>query len=134
MPLIATILLGLILITLIIMMLVFLGAFTNLLKHVESIDETLSGMQESIRKLEDRSVDIIDHVTNISNLSIDMKYHQKQLRELEMTTAIEELKSIESSMSDLKLFNETLLSLKKSMETSIAHSTFAKSNEVDGIA
>ncbi|MBN1625610.1 MAG: hypothetical protein JW944_03725 [Deltaproteobacteria bacterium] len=96
------ILLGLILATLICMMLVFLGAIVNIQKNSESIETRLSGIQETINRLADRNLEITDNITNISNLSIDMKYHQKKLREQEMTAVIEKLNSIESNMNDLK--------------------------------
>jgi hypothetical protein len=127
--LITIILLGLILATLICMMLVFLGAVVNIQRHTESIDGHLSGILETINKLSDRTVDIIDSVTNISNLSIDMKYHQKKLREQEMATAIEKLTDIDLKASDLKILNETLLSLKESLDKINAHQAFAKHYE-----
>jgi len=61
------------------------------------------------------TVDIIDSVTNISNLSVDMKYHQRKLREQEMTAVIEKLNSIESSFADMK----TLLSDKGSTDSAL---------------
>lgn|GEM_PF-3659324 len=106
MELITVILLGLILATLICIMLVFLGAIANIQKHSESIDVRLSELQETVNRLSDRTGDITDNVTNISNLSVDMKYHQKKLREQEMTAVIDKLNGIESNLADLK----TLLS------------------------
>ena len=102
MELITIILLGLILAALICMMLVFLGAIINIQKQSEIINAHLSNIKETLNKLSDRSVDAIDNLTNISNLSIDMKYHQKKLREQEMTAVIEKLDRIESSLVDLK--------------------------------
>ena len=102
MELTTIILLGLILATLICMMLVLLGVMVNIQKNSESIDARLPGIQETINKLADRSVEITDNTTNISNLSVDMKYHQKKLREQEMTVVIERLNAIESNLNDLK--------------------------------
>jgi hypothetical protein len=127
--LITIILLGLILATLICMMLVFLGAIVNIQKHSESINGHLSGILETINKLSDRTADIIDSVTNIYNISIDMKYHQKKLREQEMTTAIEKLTDIDLKASDLKNLNETLLTLKESLDKINAHPAVAKHYE-----
>ena len=112
MALITIILLGLILATLICMMLVLLGALVNIQKNTESINETLSGIQKNIDDLLKWIIDLADHVTNISNLSIDMKYHQRKLREQEMTGVLERLKSVESSLTELK----TLLSAKGSTD------------------
>lgn len=97
------ILLGLILATLICMMLVLLGVLVNIQKNSESMDARLSDIQENINKLANRMVEIIDTTTYISNLSIDMKYHQKMLREQEMSSVIEKLKGIKSYLNDLKI-------------------------------
>ena len=103
MELIIVILLGLILATLIFIMLVFLGALDNIRKNTESIEGNLSEIRDALNKTADRMVDIVDSTANISNISIDMKYHQKMLREQEMKTVIEKMQGIESGLADLKI-------------------------------
>lgn len=95
------ILLGLILATLICMMLVLLGALVNIQKNTESINNVLPVIQKNMDSLSKWMIDLADHVANISNLSVDMKYHQKKLREQEMAEAIEKLKSIESYLKGI---------------------------------
>jgi len=114
MALITVILLGLILITLICILLVCVGSLDNLQRHSE----------ETLQLLKERTINIIDGVGHLHNISTDMKYHQRKLREDEMVTAIETLKRIESGLSDMKVLNDTLLSIKKSLDIIIDHPAF----------
>ena len=120
MALITIILLGLILITLICIMLICAGSLHNLQKQSESIHGILNDTLQYTRLLEEN---IKDKVGHIYNMSTDMKFHQKKLREHEMAITIETLKSIESNLSDLKVLNDNLLSLKRSLDLITAHPT-----------
>ena len=129
MAVIAIILLGLILITLICIMLICAGSLHNLQKQSESIHGILNDTLQYTRLLEEN---IKDKVGHIYNMSTDMKFHQKKLREHEMAITIETLKGIESSLADLKVLNDNLLSLKRSLDFVVAHPTItAKSEDTD---
>ena len=126
MALITIILLGLILITLICILLICAGSLDNLQKQSESIRGILDDIRQYTRLLEEY---IKDKVGHIYHMSTDMKFHQKKLREHEMTIAIETLKSIKSNLSDLKLLHDNLLSIKESLEIIIAHPIFTANYE-----
>jgi len=98
---------------------------------VGSLDNLQKQSEESINLLKEKTNNLTDYVVDIYNISRDMKYHQQQLREREMMIAIETLKSIESSMSDLKLLHDTLLSFKQSLEIIITHPAFTTNYKDD---
>jgi hypothetical protein len=129
MALITIILLGLILMTLICIMLICAGSLHNLQKQSESIHGILNDTLQYTRLLEEN---IKDKVGHIYNMSTDMKFHQKKLREHEMAITIETLKGIESNLSDLKLIHDTLISLKRSLDLVAEYPTItAKSEDTD---
>lgn len=120
------ILLGLIMIILVCILLVCVGSLDNLQKQTESIRAILDDTRQYTKLLEEN---IKDKVGHIYNMSTDMKYHQRKLREHEMAVAIETLKSIEAGLSDLKLLHDDVLSLKESLEKSVDHSAFSINNK-----
>jgi predicted Holliday junction resolvase-like endonuclease len=120
------ILLGLILITLVCILLICVGSLDNLQKQTGSIRAILDDTRQYTKLLEEN---IKDKVGHIYNMSTDMKYHQRKLREQEMAIAIETLKSIDASLSDLKLLHDDVLSLKESLEKSVGHPAFSINNK-----
>ena len=79
MGLITIILLGFILITLVCILLVCVGSLDNLLKQAE----------RSIHLLKEKTDNLTDCLVDFYNISRDMKYHQKLLREREIMITIE---------------------------------------------
>jgi len=77
--LITIILLGFILITLVCILLVCVGSLDNLLKQAE----------RSIHLLKEKTDNLTDCLVDFYNISRDMKYHQKLLREREIMITIE---------------------------------------------
>ena len=122
------ILLGLILVTLICILLICAGSLDNLQKQSESIRGILDDILQYTRLLEEN---IKDKVGHIYHMSTDMKFHQKKLREHEMTIAIELLRGIESSLSDLKVMHDSLLSIKESLDIIVAHPPNTANNYED---